>query len=155
MSFTSTCSVIWLASGGGFCLLLFVGQLYLPVISMPRNMIYTRRPFEKQNWHRNFNWLPISCFGLWSCKYEHVCIIDWRRCSYKFRKFHRKTLLLDVSWKPTTLSKRDSNRGFFQWNLRNFQEYLFWRTSVNDCCYIERTREHITMKSRKCCHQIQ
>ena len=56
-------------------------------------------------------------------------------CSYKLRKFHRKTpileSLLNTFWRPVL--KRDSNTGAFLWNLRNFQEHLFWRTSANDC----------------------
>ena len=31
--------------------------------------------------------------------------------------------------RPTTLSKRDSNRGVFLWNLRNFEEYLLQNTT--------------------------
>ena len=34
---------------------------------------------------------------------------------------------------PATLIKRDSNTGVFLWSLRNCEEHLFWRTSVNDC----------------------
>ena len=31
------------------------------------------------------------------------------------------------------LLKGDSNTGAFLWNLRNFQEHLFWRKSAKDC----------------------
>ena len=37
---------------------------------------------------------------------------------------------------PATLLKRNSNTGAFLWNLQNFWEYLFWRTSANYCFYI-------------------
>ena len=36
---------------------------------------------------------------------------------------------------PAILLQRNSNTGVFVWNSRNFQEYLFWRTSMNDCFY--------------------
>ena len=32
-----------------------------------------------------------------------------------------------------TLLKRDCNTGIFLWILRNFQEYLLWKTSANGC----------------------
>ena len=34
--------------------------------------------------------------------------------------------------RAVTLLKRDSNTGVFLWNLQNFWEQLFWRTSTND-----------------------
>ena len=34
------------------------------------------------------------------------------------------------------LFKKNSNTVAFLWNLRNFYEHLFWRTSANDCFYI-------------------
>ena len=37
------------------------------------------------------------------------------------------------AFRTATLFKSDSNTGFFLWNLRNFLEQLFWRTSANDC----------------------
>ena len=39
---------------------------------------------------------------------------------------------LQVFW-PATLLKRGSNTSVFLWILRNFQEYLLWRTSANGC----------------------
>ena len=33
-------------------------------------------------------------------------------------------------WRPATLLKSGSNTGVFLWNLRNFWEHLFWRTSA-------------------------
>ena len=39
--------------------------------------------------------------------------------------------------RSTTLLKRESNTVIFLWNLRNFEEHLFWRTSANDCfCFV-------------------
>ena len=47
------------------------------------------------------------------------------------------------SCRPATLLKRDSNTGFFLWILRNFQEHLFWRTSVNHCLwFFKKATEH-------------
>ena len=34
--------------------------------------------------------------------------------------------------RPVTLLKRDSNTIIFLWNLRNFQEHLFWRTTISE-----------------------
>ena len=31
------------------------------------------------------------------------------------------------AWRPATLFRRDCNTGVFHWNLRNFQEHLFYR----------------------------
>ena len=57
----------------------------------------------------------------------------------KFHKFHRKTPVLESFYNkiadhfsPVTLLKRDSYTWFFLWNLRNFLDHLFWRTSAND-----------------------
>ena len=36
------------------------------------------------------------------------------------------------------LLKRYSNIDVFLWNLRSFQEHLFWRISANDCFWIYR-----------------
>ena len=67
------------------------------------------------------------------------------RCSSKlvflkiFRNTHKKTPVLGslfnklASLQACNFIKRYSNTGVFLWNLRNFQENLFWRTSVNDC----------------------
>ena len=33
------------------------------------------------------------------------------------------------AFRPATLLKRDSYKGVFLWNLRNYEEHLFWRTS--------------------------
>ena len=63
------------------------------------------------------------------------------RCPEKFRKFHRKTPVLESHFKkaaglnPATLLKRDSNAGLLLWNLWNFKERLFWKISVNDYFY--------------------
>ena len=51
------------------------------------------------------------------------------RCSWKFHKFHRKISVLESLFLMTLLVlnfiKRNSNRGVFVWNLRDFQEYFF------------------------------
>ena len=64
-------------------------------------------------------------------------------CSSKFRKCHRKTPVLESflmkfqAWRSTTLLKRDSNTVIFLWNLRHFEEHLFWGTSANGCfCFV-------------------
>ena len=36
-------------------------------------------------------------------------------------------------FRPATLLKADFNADDFLWNLRDFEEDLFWRTSTNDC----------------------
>ena len=38
--------------------------------------------------------------------------------------------------------KRDSNTGAFLWNLWNFWEHQFWRTSANDCFWYTNIRMH-------------
>ena len=38
-------------------------------------------------------------------------------------------------FRPAALLRRDSNTGFFLWNLWNFSEHLFWRTAANGCFY--------------------
>ena len=54
--------------------------------------------------------------------------------SLKFRKFHRKTFVLEslfnkvAGLRPATLLKRDSKTSVFLWNLRIFWEHLFYRT---------------------------
>ena len=48
---------------------------------------------------------------------------------------------------PATLIKINSSADVFLWNLWNFWEHLFWRTSANDCfctCYYEKFF-HITI----------
>ena len=43
--------------------------------------------------------------------------------------------------------KRDSNTGVFLWILRNFEEHLFWRTSMDDCfCISSTTLQHTTLE---------
>ena len=42
----------------------------------------------------------------------------------------------NAAFRPAALLKRDWNTDAFLWNLRNFKEHLFWRTSANDCCCI-------------------
>ena len=34
------------------------------------------------------------------------------------------------AWRPAALLKRDSKTDVFLWNLQNFQEHWFWRTSA-------------------------
>ena len=62
-------------------------------------------------------------------------------CSQKLLSIQRKIIVLEVeravAWKLTTLSKRDYNKGVFQWMLRNF-----WRTAY----FIEQPG-HISMIS--------
>ena len=54
-----------------------------------------------------------------------------------FTNFTRKHLCWSFLNKAGLIArnfiKKDSNTGFFMWNLRNFQEHLFWRTSANGC----------------------
>ena len=37
--------------------------------------------------------------------------------------------------RPAILTKGGSSTGAFLWNLQNFWEHLFWRTSASDCFY--------------------
>ena len=57
-----------------------------------------------------------------------------RRCSVKkvflkFLQISRENTYVGVSFRPATLFKRDSNTVVFLWNLWNFKEHLFWRTT--------------------------
>ena len=57
--------------------------------------------------------------------------------SHKFCKFQRKPSLMKSPFikvaglSSATLLIRDSSTGFFLWNLQNFKEHLFCRTSAN------------------------
>ena len=57
----------------------------------------------------------------------------------KFCKFHKEVPVLEslfykvASLQACNVIKRDSYAGAFLWNMRNSQEQLLWRTSVNDC----------------------
>ena len=51
-----------------------------------------------------------------------------RRYSIKKAIIYRKTNVLE-----SVLIKRNSITDVFQWLLRNFWKYLFWRTSANGC----------------------
>ena len=59
--------------------------------------------------------------------------ILWKKLFLKTSQYSQE------SCRPATLLKRDSNTGFFLWILRNFQEHLFWRTSVNHCLWSFKT----------------
>ena len=58
-----------------------------------------------------------------------------QRCSLKFCKFHRKVPVLEslfcnvASLQVCNVTKKDSYTGAILWNLRNSEEYLFWKTS--------------------------
>ena len=94
---------------------------------------------------------------LFSCRVKFVeqrCFSNFQKqplaCSWKFHKFHRKTLVLEPffnkAWGPANLFKRISNVGVFLWNLRYFWERLFWRTSANDCFWT--LRQSFTLEYR-------
>ena len=64
--------------------------------------------------------------------------------SYKFRSIHMKTPVMEsLIYKAAGLEARDFLKkrlqlqapGVFLWTLRNFQEHLFWRISVNSYLY--------------------
>ena len=72
-----------------------------------------------------------------------------KRSFQKFRKLQKHlyfahtcvgVLFYEVaSLHPASFLKRDSNTVAFLWSLQNFQEYLFWGISANDCswrCFI-------------------
>ena len=62
-----------------------------------------------------------------------------KKCSWKFRRFHRKAPLLeslfnkDAALQACHFINKNSNTGILLWNFRNFYKHLFWRTSANDC----------------------
>ena len=70
------------------------------------------------------------CLESWmsSCIVQKQSFADelQNRCSYRFRKFYRKTAVLESLFNknagvsPPTLLKRDSYTAIFLWNLRNF-----------------------------------
>ena len=55
-------------------------------------------------------------------KYSFADVLQ-NRCFWKFRKFHRRALVLESLF--TTLLKRDSNTDVFLWNLWNFKNTFF------------------------------
>ena len=70
------------------------------------------------------NYTKVHCLH-WLQRLEDVL---QNMCSQKLLIIQRKIIVLEVervvAWKLTTLSKRDYNKGVFQWVLRNF-----WRTA--------------------------
>ena len=70
------------------------------------------------------NYTKVHCLH-WLQRLEDVL---QNMCSQKLLSIQRKIIVLEVdrvvAWKLTTLSKRDYNKGVFQWVLRNF-----WRTA--------------------------
>ena len=55
------------------------------------------------------------------------------------------------AFRPATLSKRDSYKGVFLSNLRNFSEYLFWKASMSNCFCEQNTSAYIDLcNSLKC-----
>ena len=70
--------------------------------------------------------------------WKNQAVAQWR--SWKFRKIHRKTSVLESLFsnnsadrRTATLLRRDSSTGDFLWILRNSQEQLFQRKSPDDC----------------------
>ena len=57
------------------------------------------------------------------------------RCSQKFRKFHRKAIVLESfliklrAFRPATLLKRDSNTGVFCETCKIFKNTFFYKIS--------------------------
>ena len=66
------------------------------------------------------------------------------RCSVIKAVLHRKTPALEslfnkvAGLKACNFFKGDSNTGVFLWNIRDFSEHIFWRTSVTNCfCFFK------------------
>ena len=81
--------------------------------------------------------------------------IIFQKCSPKCRKFYRKTRVLETvfnevarlqTFRPVSLLRRDSNIGVFPWNLWNFQEHLFWRTSEDSYWSLNETFRIFSIK---------
>ena len=67
------------------------------------------------------------------------------RCSWKFRKYLRKTITSESlinkvaglqPFRPALLLKRDSNTGVFLWNLRNFYNTFFYSGTPGGCFWV-------------------
>ena len=109
-------------------------MLYTPNVYRWCNQSFTHvlrfLRFLNSNWH-NKNGLAN--------KKQSPGYVLWERCSYKFRKIHRKTpvpespFLIKLQVRPTTLLKKDTGTGVFLWILRNFKEHLFYKTPPGDC----------------------
>ena len=56
------------------------------------------------------------------------------------KKIKKQTREVFCKKRPSTLIKRHSNTGVFLWVLRNFQEELFWGTSVKGCFCAEKSQ---------------
>ena len=61
---------------------------------------------------------------------------------------------LFLAFRPATLLKRGSNTSFFRWNLHNFQEHLFWRTSVHGCIWRFNLIWNTFESSSDCCRSL-
>ena len=75
--------------------------------------------------------------------YFLVCIFSPNAGKYRPEKLRIRTLFSHWWWltlpQVTLVYKRDSNTVALLWNLRKFQERLFWKTSANDCyCFYGR-----------------
>ena len=67
------------------------------------------------------------------------------RCSWKFRKFPRKTVTSESlinkvaglqAFRPALLLKRDSYTGVFLWNLRNFYNTFSYSRTAGGCFWV-------------------
>ena len=84
----------------------------------------------------------------WSVVNKYFSIVGWDRFRWSrfevsgqkavpnfffFCKTHRKTLVREYLFRKFAglQPKRDSSTGVFLWILRNFQEPLLWKTSMN------------------------
>ena len=68
-----------------------------------------------------------------------TCCQTYHKCNARFLKYDRPFCAKQLYWsstlRPATILKSVSNPGVFLWNLQNFQQHLFWRTSTNGCFY--------------------
>ena len=80
----------------------------------------------------------IPCY-IGSEKQQPFADFVQNRCSWKFLKFHRKTLVLETLFsnvkglQTCNFNKRDSNTGVLLWNLENLQEHLFLQNISSSC----------------------
>ena len=78
-----------------------------------------------------------------------------KKCSWKFRKDHRKDFWWSL-FRLTTLLKSDYNTDVFLWILQNFQGHLFSKTSANGYgrSFVERWRKNFFWENFCVFHKI-
>ena len=90
-------------------------------------------------YHFIFQWMTDILFrsSHQRCSVKKVVLKDFANFTGEHPCWSLFLITLQV-FRPASLLKRDSNTDVYLWNLRNFSEHLFWRTSAKEFFYLFR-----------------